>query len=267
MILLARFLQDCLENLFSLIRFRLGIPNALHFKDNLKIITLAQLCLTSTNTSYFVDCDDSELNKLQVDFLEMCRQLSVSQKVAAKVPALTEASEITVPHVEDQHLCCIDLWECAVIYDIVGSVIHSLKKKNVKLCSTCIEAVRWHGEGHHPLSLVVQLRNYKEGALVEVSDVCFKAILKAEITFRQTRDVLETVEHLDVLDFLVNKLMYVWESSNIPSCHDISRKILERFLTLRFKIYGLQCRQELDKDTRRERQYNSKSMAMRAAVS
>lgn len=40
-VLTGRFTQDCLENLFSLIRFKISTPNALQVKQNLKIITMA----------------------------------------------------------------------------------------------------------------------------------------------------------------------------------------------------------------------------------
>lgn len=263
-LILGRFLQDCLENLFSLIRFRQAIPTALLFKQNLKVITLAQLCLTSNNTSYFVDCPESEVRKLETDFLDLCQKISAAKKSECDVLSLMEESAIRVPQVEDHHLSLIDPWECAVLYDMAGAVIISLKKLKLKLCDLCLNAVLWKGEGHHALAIVVQLRNYKENCLVEVSDECFRAILKTEITFREMRDVLRNVEHVHVLNFLVSNLMYVWDGSKVPTCHNITRKILQRYLTMRFRVYGLQRKQELSLDGRKE--YNSKSMAMHAAV-
>ena len=266
-LILARFLQDCQENLFSLIRFRQAIPNALVFKENLKVITLAQLCLTSRKTSYFVDCEDSEIHKLQTDFLELCKRLRASKKGDEDGLALMEASAVSVPRVQDSHLSSIDDWECAVFYDLAGAVLRSLKRINVKLCATCTSAVLWRGEGHHPCAIAVQLRNYKvtSSTLVGVSDDCFRAIVKTEITFREMRNVLASVEHFDILEFMVSNLMYVWEGTTIPACYIITRKILERYLTMRYKMYGLLRRQQLAQGKTGE--FSSKSMAMRAAVS
>lgn len=44
-LLTGRFTQDCLENLFSLIRFKQPIPNPLLVKQNLKVITITQACM------------------------------------------------------------------------------------------------------------------------------------------------------------------------------------------------------------------------------
>ena len=38
----SRFTQDCLENLFSLVRAKQVVPTALQFKNNLKLICVAQ---------------------------------------------------------------------------------------------------------------------------------------------------------------------------------------------------------------------------------
>ena len=41
-ILTSRFMQDCIENLFSLLRAKHVIPNALQVKNDLKLISVAQ---------------------------------------------------------------------------------------------------------------------------------------------------------------------------------------------------------------------------------
>lgn len=104
----------------------------------------------------------------------------------------------------------------------------------------------------------------KQGALYAVSDLCFKATLKAEITFRGMRDTLKEVKHLDVVDFLVDNLKYVWNEAAIPTCHDITTKFMKRYITMRFQAYGLRRRQQLAQKTLKC--YGSKSMAMHTSV-
>lgn len=41
-VLSGRFTQDCLENIFSSIRIRQSIPNALQFKHNLKLLAISK---------------------------------------------------------------------------------------------------------------------------------------------------------------------------------------------------------------------------------
>lgn len=55
-LLTARFRQDCVENLFSLIRFKQKRPTALQFKDNLKLLIISQFMAEIPSSSY--DADD-----------------------------------------------------------------------------------------------------------------------------------------------------------------------------------------------------------------
>ncbi|XP_065642239.1 uncharacterized protein LOC136073890 [Hydra vulgaris] len=51
----SRFTQDCLENLFSLVRAKQVIPTALQFKNNMKLICVAQFLKKSSKGSYDID--------------------------------------------------------------------------------------------------------------------------------------------------------------------------------------------------------------------
>lgn len=58
-VLTGRFTQDCLENVFSSMRVRHPIPNALQFKQNLKLLTISNYIKSSHASSY--DEDDGEI--------------------------------------------------------------------------------------------------------------------------------------------------------------------------------------------------------------
>lgn len=51
--------QDCLENIFSPIRIRHPIPNALQFKQNLKLLAISKYFHTPHTSNY--DKDDGEI--------------------------------------------------------------------------------------------------------------------------------------------------------------------------------------------------------------
>lgn len=54
-LMLSRLTQDALENLFSMIRFRIPIPWAREFKSTFRIISLAQFSQPSRHGPYQVD--------------------------------------------------------------------------------------------------------------------------------------------------------------------------------------------------------------------
>lgn len=103
----------------------------------------------------------------------------------------------------------IDKWEWPIIYDIAGAVVHSVKCTNMTICDNCFNSVLWQGEEHHPYSILVQMRSYTENGLLYVSDACFKAFIKSEITFRHLKDILIKAKDMNIVNFLVEELQYV----------------------------------------------------------
>ena len=55
-LLTSRLTQDCVENLFSVIRQKNAIPNALQFKHNLKLISVSMYMRSIESGNY--DFDD-----------------------------------------------------------------------------------------------------------------------------------------------------------------------------------------------------------------
>ncbi|XP_036147613.1 uncharacterized protein LOC118647242 isoform X1 [Monomorium pharaonis] len=263
-LLLGRFTQDCLENLFSLLRFRQPVPYALHFKQNLKMITLSQLSNnTKKNTSYY---NDDDTKKIEHNFLEFSKAIGISRQHEKDLNAFFETCAIKIPQVSDNQMHSIDEWEWPIIYDIAGSVVRSVKCINIKICDDCFKSVLWNGKKYHPYSIIVQMRSYTENSLLHVSDPCFKAIMKSEITFRHLKDTLTKAKDMNIVNFVVKELEYVWEGANIPLCHDITTKILKRFITMRLKMYGLKERKK-HAEMNFERVYNSKTAARFAIIS
>lgn len=57
-LLTSRFNQDCLETLFSTVRIKQPVPNTLQFKNNLKLVSLAQFLKSPENSRYNIDDDE-----------------------------------------------------------------------------------------------------------------------------------------------------------------------------------------------------------------
>ena len=53
--LTSRLTQDCLENLFSCLRSKNPVPNALEFVQNLRLLSVSQYLKASKNSSYEED--------------------------------------------------------------------------------------------------------------------------------------------------------------------------------------------------------------------
>ncbi|CAL1671977.1 unnamed protein product [Lasius platythorax] len=187
-LLTGRFTQDFLENLFSCIRFRQPIPHALMFKNILKAISVAQFC-TIDKSNY--DADDGEMI---LDFL------AKSKCTQYKDPKLNLCIEI--PILTDENISYFSKWERLVLYDMAGSTLRSVK--NVySICNTCYNALLWQEKEPHPYVLLTRLNAYKDDCLTQVSEEAFKAIWKAELTFRIVRENLLRTQKVNIYDILV----------------------------------------------------------------
>ena len=161
-LLLGRFTQDFVENLFSLLRFRVAVPNALHFKWNLRVVTLAQICLTANNTNYARDTTKDVL--LSPDFLAATKNVAAARSTERDSERLAEEATIDVAEVSDEDFSEMDEWEWLVLYVMAGIVLRSMKKlKNVVTCETCFKSLLWQEEGSHPCSAFLQLMGVQRG--------------------------------------------------------------------------------------------------------
>ncbi|TGZ57012.1 hypothetical protein DBV15_10459 [Temnothorax longispinosus] len=227
-LLTGRFTQDFLENIFSCIRFRQAVPNALTFKHLLKTISIAQFCTANATSSY--DQDDDNSNHVNM------------KNIQCKDPKLNFS--IDIPIVADECIAYFATWERIILYDMAGSAVHSVK--NVySVCDICYNALLRQEEEPHPYELLTELNAYGDHCLTKVSEETFKAIWKAELTFRLVRENLMKTKNVNVYDVLVNSLQYVWASSAVPQCHDITTKVLRRYFTIRYKQFGQMRKEEL----------------------
>lgn len=261
-LLTGRFCQCCLENLFSILRVRQLIPNPLQVKQNLRVLVLSQICTNVKNTSYDNDTYDEDIENIKIDFIKFSTDLAVARRAESAIEELMESSALVLPRLKDHHISLLDPWELQIIYDMAGSVLHSIKIGSSTICDLCFNSVLWQEKGRHPYSLVTEMKNYTDNNLIEVSDDCFKAIAKSKITFREIRHDLCKAIKINIVDFLIEQMKYVWDDCNIPTCHSITRKILQKFFTMRLRIYSIKSCEDLTHLNKSH--YGSKSMAMHA---
>lgn len=90
----SRFMQDCIENLFSQIRSKHVSPDAVQFKNDLKLITISFYMKNVSHSSY--DQDDREFFS---EFLDILRN---NKRAIKKCTNTSQAilNNITVENIE-----------------------------------------------------------------------------------------------------------------------------------------------------------------------
>lgn len=217
-ILTSRFTQDCLENLFSAVRARQVIPNAVQFKAHLKLITVGQYLKDVSKSSY--DADDRQF---LADFLDTPLLPTVYQEVT--VPENFEPTEIVLNNSELNSL-----------YNVCGYMLKSIQK-NAKVCSACMDSVGSKKEIDFEYANLVHFRCFRKNSLYYCNKDTFVFFLKMETIFRQYFEMVSKQQNVNIKDFFVNKCSVGCQHINhIVSCHNLKNKIINRFIIFRLKI-------------------------------
>jgi len=137
-----RFTQDSVENLFSRIRAKHQIPNALQFKQNLKKVCISRYIKPAKNSNY--EQDDREFIG---DFLSKSKKIKFEP-----------FSNISEPK-RDIHLCNIQL---NVLYNIAGYNVSSIIKNNTVICKLCLDSVGCKNYTSIKYSKLVQLKYFRK---------------------------------------------------------------------------------------------------------
>lgn len=124
-VLTGRMTQDCVENLFSVIRSKNPIPNALQFKNNLKLISVSLYVRPVSRGNYEEDDRD-----YMTGFLDV-----INSKMKTKIS--NPKININTIKMNLEEIPMFTNIEMNVLYNIAGYIIHSLQKTS-KLCKKCI---------------------------------------------------------------------------------------------------------------------------------
>ena len=154
-VLTARLNTDLVENLFSSVRAKQPIPNALQFKQNLKIITISKY-MKSVNSSSYNEDDGFVIG----DFFEKPKP----KKEKGFVPDIPDiaSNDVTIFHVE-----------MYVIYNIAGYILSRIKKYNVH-CTICLDSAGSKTEyPRTKYAKFVKKRCFKDETLFFVNDETF----------------------------------------------------------------------------------------------
>ena len=240
-VLTARFTQDCLENVFSCVRYRNPAPTPVEFHQALRLISVGQFLTTVKSGSYQED-DNSFL----VDFLETIEPVKMT---TVRVEDLLEdraPSEFTET-------------EKNILFHLAGYIAHKVCK-NGKTCNECKTAMIDNDCASlaEEDSTLLALKEYKPGALFRPSHEVLNLVHQVEHLFRRKTPCMELQNAVGVLEREAQAF-----TSRLPSCHGVHDKIIKRCIRLRLRIESKKIRDER-KSKKSDGHHGSKSQTKKA---
>ena len=170
-LLTSRLTQDCLENLFSLVRLKNPIPSPLAFKYALKVICIAQFL--KQPHAYQGNCQEDDRD-IAIDFLDQPLKLPSTE---------LDLKDLEVEISEANCIDDIQKAELNSLYYLVGYCLHSIKK-NEEICTGCLVEVTSCDLSDQDSVTFTILKEYKQGCLTQVSEKAFSMMLKVEVMLR-----------------------------------------------------------------------------------
>lgn len=241
----SRLTQDCLENVFSVVRLKNVIPNALQFKNNLKLITISQYMKDVRSSSY--DTDDRE-------FLSEFLDILLQNRSANSHFLNNDASQIILNNPEQKVI--LKKTELNVLYHIAGYIIFNIKK-NKKVCDTCINATKSSSMVCNTFNVLSIIKQKKQKSYFFVNKKTFQFFIQMERIFRLYYNHLR-LKKINLKQFFITKYREI--DFSLPECHNIKEKIILRYHAFRLKISSRKIK------TKRNVIYASKSVAMHEKV-
>lgn len=250
-LLTSRLTQDCVENLFSVVRSKNATPTSREFKYALRVICVAQFLHSVGSSNY--DYDDREyLGELLP---------SNSMPAVKDVPdtaLLENVNTLTV-----SATCDLNNLEKQSLYYLAGYCAQSLKKQKWA-CESCVKVLERRSDSpRHQYATLVMYRNFTDGALFEINDVTFQTFLRWETVFRKHEPVIKCC---GIGKRMLDDCLTVTPDLPVPDCHPLIERLAKKFINVRLHIVCKQLTDKLNEDAAKTVPMGSKSMAMRALV-
>lgn len=224
----GRLTQDPLENLFCTVRSKQRKPSGVLFKNTLKVIGMAQIIKDPAKGSYEED-DRSYLN----DFLDIVKNFKSSEKM----------NPVELPPCDSNvyyNTSKLTKYELMALYNLAGHVLFKIRKNNFRKCTKCFDHLGSKVPINFEYSKLTQFKNFKLNQSSEKG-----LFFPTEYVFNYFRTLENVFNHYvkedkyyegNVRDSLVAELNKV--PNNFIKCidHDISKRIVRNFVSLRLKL-------------------------------
>lgn len=257
-LLTSRFTQDKLENFFSLVRKRHATPDALTFKNALKAITISQYLREVGNSNY--QHDNSELI---ADFLDTVPQSKTQDFVSSDEMSAIEENmsedcqesavlEQLTPNFSQAELLPRD--EEEVLYYIAGYTIGSVAKIHNLSCSDCLTSMK----AQNPLTrdkdfaFLTNAKDFTGASLIYCEEQLFEQVFKAmELYIRKFEKTGKLIQKKKLKESLSKEILeFVPEL--LPTCHQITSKLVSKYLTFRLKLSALRMSEVIQEEVKQK---------------
>lgn len=221
----GRLTQDPLENLFCTVRSKQRKPSGVLFKNTLKVIGMAQIIKDPSKSSYDED-DRSYLN----DFLDIVKNFKCSEKMN---PIELVPCDSNVYYNTSK----LTKFELMALYNLAGHILFKIRKNNFRKCPKCFDQLGSNVPLQFEYSKLTQFKNFKsessEKGLFFPTEYVFNYFRALENVFNHYIKEDKFYEG-NVRDSLILELYKV--PNNFSKCHDISKRIVRNYVTLRLKL-------------------------------
>lgn len=262
-LLLGRFTQDALENLFSQIRGRKSVPDAREFKQAFRLVCLSQYQANINRSNYSV-IDSNDL----ITYCNEIKQLD-SRNSSAEERCLQSNENLWdvntyQPLLGNKKETDLNNTVQTALYYLIGALLFKIKK-NFTHCNNCFNVLVTtndsnNNSNYNNLSFYTKLREYKENILIFPSVEIYNLICKCELLFRKNETNL-LFNVLKVNDF-ITMFLQEYSINFIPSCHNIGYKFIKNFVVTRI-YFSLK---KVSSDVKKAAGHSSRSVAMKMAI-
>ncbi|KAH7968181.1 hypothetical protein HPB52_006432 [Rhipicephalus sanguineus] len=142
-LLTSRLIQDCLENVFSIVRMKKPVPSAYDVKSSLKLICVGQFLYTPKSSSY--DSDDG---------------LHLADLLGASLEKSLEEFINDEEHLENLTLDEVSSVECDILAYVGGFLLKTIIKA-IGECPPCTAVLLGDGQCYNAL---IEWKEYVKGA-------------------------------------------------------------------------------------------------------
>jgi len=248
-LLTSRLTQDCIENFFSVIRKRNVVPNAVQFKNNLKLISISQYMKSVENSNY--EEDDREYLSC---FLKIPKTHNSIVHDVSRSADYTELYQYL-----QTHNVALNNTDINKLHHVAGYLIMNIFK-NENVCKSCIFATGNKDANFFYYSMLTRIRARHSNTLFFVNTMTLRFVMQLETKFRIIQAYAKQYNKRKNLKKIFIKICEKI-SFNIPTCHNLKKKIISRFYTMRMKVSSRKF--PISKNVT----FASKSMAMHHNVS
>jgi len=197
------------------------VPNALQFKQSLKIHSVSQYLQVINNTNY-----EQDEGAFLINFLKNSTKNNRRNNISSKIPV--------IPDYVDKIQINMNNVSLNILYSLAGYIIHTISKLST-VCKSCIDSAGSKTyDSTVKYSKLVRLRRFKSRTLLFVNIATFNFFYEMEIILRKYLPYI-TDKQYNLIKFFMEKMATI-RCDALKTCCNLFKKIMKRYIAFRIKI-------------------------------